>query len=294
MSNFFFYKQNNFDSQLHPQQQLFKNTSHNRAHFRVPDSALIHRITALEINDEFDPYAFSACTNHLLFKKYDFSKSAPESNQWLHGKINRFQAEERLKTFGQPGKRFPTIIKLLIVIKYIFNIFNCMKIAGCYLVRESDRIQPTFVLSYLDNKGSINHFQIKAICGDYYIAGNKKTINFFKAKIDDLIFCLLIKKGEKFQSLKHLIGYYTKYCDLLKNEKLVYPVPPIEKSFKEKPKFVAIVPYDKMPETDELSFCKGDLFEVHSCQDDWLWATNLRTNESGLVYIRTVKELVMF
>lgn len=73
------------------------------------------------------------------------------------------------------------------------------------MVREkNDGLQTTFVLSYLDKKGSINHFQIKAICGDYYIA------------------------GEKFPSLKHLIGYYTKYCDLLKNEKLIFPVPPIE------------------------------------------------------------------
>lgn len=67
-------------------------------------------------------------------------------HRWLHGKINRFQAEERLKTFNQPG---------------------------CYLVRESDRLQTTFVLSYLDKKGSINHFQIKAYYGDYYIAGER-------------------------------------------------------------------------------------------------------------------------
>ena len=34
----------------------------------------------------------------------------------------------------------------------------------------------------------------------------------------------------RFPSLKHLIGYYTKYVDLLKQERLVYPVPAIEAS----------------------------------------------------------------
>ena len=101
MRNFFFYKQNCFD-QLH-QQQLLPKARNRIHHFGLPDSALINRLTSLDLNDEFDPYSFNACTNHLLFKKYDFSKAAPDQNQWLHGKISRFQAEERLKTFNQAG-----------------------------------------------------------------------------------------------------------------------------------------------------------------------------------------------
>lgn len=86
MNNIFLYKQqqNCFDSPQQHSHGQFKNLS-NRNHYRVhhfgqPDTALINRITTLELNEEFDPYAFGGCTNHL-FKKCDFSKSAPSECQ---------------------------------------------------------------------------------------------------------------------------------------------------------------------------------------------------------------------
>lgn len=45
------------------------------------------------------------------------------------------------------------------------------------------------------------------MCGDYYIG------------------------GRQFDSLSDLIGYYTSWSDLLKKERLVYPVPPPEVMF---------------------------------------------------------------
>lgn len=37
---------------------------------------------------------------------------------------------------------------------------------------------------------------------------------------------------------------------------------------------VAILPYTKMPDTDELTFQKGDIFFVHNDMGDgWLWVT---------------------
>ena len=46
--------------------------------------------------------------------------------------------------------------------------------------------------------------RITAMCGDYYIG------------------------GREFDTLSDLIGYYTSYADLLKSERLLYPVPPPE------------------------------------------------------------------
>jgi len=81
---------------------------------------------------------------------------------------------------------------------------------GSYLIRESERKKDSFVLSFLGLTG-INHFCINSYCGDYYIA------------------------GLQFPSLRHLIAYYTNYCDLLKRERLLYPVPPQEVDFKASP-----------------------------------------------------------
>ncbi|UYV75983.1 RASA1 [Cordylochernes scorpioides] len=139
---------------------------------------------------------------------------------------------------------------------------------GSYLVRESDRKPGSYVLSYLGHTG-INHFRITAVCGDFYIG------------------------GRQFDSLSDLIGYYTTWSDLLKKERLVHPVPPPE-PVDDKKRVVAILPYTKMPDTDELSFLKGDIFVVHNDMGDgWLWVTLHRTQESGLVFSELVKELVL-
>lgn len=81
MNNFFLYnhKPNCFDSQ--PHQSQCNNVLRNRTYFGLPDSSLIHRITAIDLNEEFDPYASTVCTNNLQFKKIDFSKSAPPESQ---------------------------------------------------------------------------------------------------------------------------------------------------------------------------------------------------------------------
>lgn len=67
------------------------------------------------------------------------------------------------------------------------------------------------------------------MCGDFYIG------------------------GRQFDSLSDLIGYYTHCSDLLKRERLVHPVPPPE-PVNDKKRMVAILPYTKMPDTDELRF----------------------------------------
>uniref|UniRef100_T1JFR2 Ras GTPase-activating protein 1 n=1 Tax=Strigamia maritima TaxID=126957 RepID=T1JFR2_STRMM len=130
---------------------------------------------------------------------------------------------------------------------------------GSYLIRESDRRPGSYVLSYSGSAG-LNHFRITAVCGDFYIG------------------------GRQFHSLADLIGYYTSWADLLKQERLQHPVPPPEPVNHER-KVVATLPYTKMPDTDELSFQKGDIFIVHNdVGDGWLWTTLHRTGESGLIF----------
>eukprot|EP00058_Branchiostoma_floridae_P006819 XP_002592307.1 hypothetical protein BRAFLDRAFT_206850 [Branchiostoma floridae] len=109
--------------------------------------------------------------------------------------------------------------------------------------------------------------RIIAMCGDFYLG------------------------GRQFDSLSDLIGYYTIWACILKDEKLMYPVPPPE-PVQSRRLVRAILPYTRVPDTDELSFEKSDVFMVHNTMDGgWLWVTSQRTNESGLVIRDLVEEL---
>uniref|UniRef100_A0A4W3HNP5 Ras GTPase-activating protein 1 n=1 Tax=Callorhinchus milii TaxID=7868 RepID=A0A4W3HNP5_CALMI len=141
---------------------------------------------------------------------------------------------------------------------------------GSYLIRESDRRPGSFVLSFLSKTGVVNHFRIIAMCGDYYIG------------------------GRRFSSLSDLIGYYSHVSCLLKGEKLLFPVAPPE-PVEDRRRVRAILPYTKVPDTDEISFLKGDMFIVHNELDDgWMWVTNLRTDEQGLIVEDLVEEVYSF
>uniref|UniRef100_A0A671LEZ1 RAS p21 protein activator (GTPase activating protein) 1b n=1 Tax=Sinocyclocheilus anshuiensis TaxID=1608454 RepID=A0A671LEZ1_9TELE len=110
----------------------------------------------------------------------------------------------------------------------------------------------------------MNVCRIIAMCGDYYIG------------------------GRHFSSLSDLIGYYSYVSCLLKGEKLMSPVAPPETAGGVR----AILPYTKVPETDEISFFKGDTFIVHNeLEDGWLWVMNVRTDEQGLIVQDLVKEV---
>ncbi|KAI5725466.1 hypothetical protein M8J77_015855 [Diaphorina citri] len=164
---------------------------------------------------------------------------APPENQWYHGRLDRYTAEERLWELGE---------------------------LGSYLVRESDRKPGSYVLSYL-GKAGINHFRVTAVCGDFYIG------------------------GRQFDSLSDLISYYSSCSDLLKRERLAHPCPPPE-PVNDKKRIVAILPYTKMPDTDELTFQKGDIFFVHNeLGDGWLWVTAHRTGEQGMIFRDLVEDL---
>lgn len=137
---------------------------------------------------------------------------------------------------------------------------------GSYLIRESDGKPGVYVLSFL-NHNRIDHFKITAMCGEYYIG------------------------GREFKSLSVLIGYYTGWSDLLKNKRLMQPVPPPEPVFDSK-LVKSIVPYMKIPDTDELSFVEGEVFTVHNDMGDgWIWVTSALTEKSGIINQELVQEL---
>lgn len=47
-----------------------------------------------------------------------------------------------------------------------------------------------------------------------------------------------------------------------------------------------------MPDTDELSFQKGDIFFVHNDMGDgWIWTTKHRTGEQGMIFRELVDDL---
>ncbi|KAL9987198.1 hypothetical protein ACROYT_G001462 [Oculina patagonica] len=136
---------------------------------------------------------------------------------------------------------------------------------GSYLVRESDRKPGTYSLSYFGRNG-ISHFRVTAVCGDYYIG------------------------GRQFDSLNDLIGYYTSWSCLLKDEHLMFPVPPSEPVVSKK-RVLAKYTYNKAPDTEELSFFQGDVFVVDDVIDsDWLWVTAQKNKEKGLVPAALVEE----
>ncbi|CAO1437957.1 unnamed protein product [Diamesa tonsa] len=200
----------------------------------ISDDDDIEDFAAVNLNDCDDVDGFGA--GSLL--NGERAVPPPPETEWYHGRLDRYSAEQRLKS----------AYKL-----------------GTYLVRESDRKPGSYVLSYLGRTG-INHFRVTAVCGDFYIG------------------------GRQFFSLSDLVAYYS-CSDLLKRERLVFPVPPPE-PVNDKKRVVAILPYQKMSDSDEISFQKGDIFFLHNDMGDgWLWVTAHRTGEQGMIFRELVDDL---
>lgn len=138
---------------------------------------------------------------------------------------------------------------------------------GAFLLRESDRKTGSYVLSYNGRIG-VNHFKITNAYGSYFIG------------------------GRQFDSLSDLINYYSNSCDLLTDERLLYPVSPPETVAAKRRIFRSILPYTKLANSDELSFKKGDVFLLlNDLGDNWLWVRDVRTGQSGMVFSQLLEEL---
>ena len=131
--------------------------------------------------------------------------------------------------------------------------------------------------------------RITAVFGDYYIG------------------------GREFDRLETLISYYMYYSELVKGEKLIYPVAaPILCRLERI--CISVKPYplgDKPSSDPDLSASSaivdlnnsedilyfnrtGQLFRVfHQVgEGDWLWAQSFDTNECGLLYSKSVEFIV--
>lgn len=140
---------------------------------------------------------------------------------------------------------------------------------GAFLIRQSElKRRDTYVLSFFGNTG-INHFRITNVYGSYFIG------------------------GRQFESLSELINYYSSSSDLLAGERLLYPVVPCESVSQVKEKIaIAILPYTKLAQTDELSFNKGDMFIVQNdLENGWFWCCDLRSGQSGTVFSGLLEEV---
>ncbi|XP_057206192.1 ras GTPase-activating protein 1 isoform X2 [Triplophysa rosa] len=145
---------------------------------------------------------------------------------------------------------------LSVSVKCILNDSQRLNLCKC----QSNSFRQHFV-------SRVHVFRIIAMCGDYYIG------------------------GRRFSSLSDLIGYYSYVSCLLKGEKLLSPVAPPE-PVEDRRRVRAILPYTKVPDTDEISFLKGDMFIVlNELEDGWMWVTNVRTEEQGLIVDDLVEEV---
>uniref|UniRef100_A0A914UIA8 Uncharacterized protein n=1 Tax=Plectus sambesii TaxID=2011161 RepID=A0A914UIA8_9BILA len=137
---------------------------------------------------------------------------------------------------------------------------------GRFIVRESDNRPGNYVLSCIIGERHIMHYPVTFVCGHYFLA------------------------GQQFDSLESLVTYHLFSID--KKLPLSEPVEPSSQVLLKSRQRIAILPFSGMPDTDELSFIKGDIFTVHQDLDaDWFWATLDRTDESGLVFSGLTEEL---
>ena len=101
-----------------------------------------------------------------------------------------------------------------------------------------------------------------SLCSDIEIG----FLTYIESESDKIVACrcfcrlgcwVLTVYVRNFQSVNSVIGC----LDILNlNCRLQYPVPPAE-PVNDKKRMVAILPYTKMPDTDEITFQKGNLFE---------------------------------
>ena len=119
-----------------------------------------------------------------------------------------------------------------------------------------------------------NYDRITTVFGDYYIG------------------------GRQFDRLETLISYYMFYSELVKDEKLLYPLAPsiICDLYRT---YISIEPYLKEMTSDfneEILYHDqiGQLFHVYHeiGEGQWYWAKSCDNNEYGLLFSQSVKQIV--
>uniref|UniRef100_A0A915ACF2 Ras-GAP domain-containing protein n=3 Tax=Parascaris univalens TaxID=6257 RepID=A0A915ACF2_PARUN len=134
-------------------------------------------------------------------------------------------------------------------------------VEGALLLRaeqNADLSKQKYTLSWLSPTHlTVMHYPITLVCGD----------------------CFLF--GRPFPSLLDLIQNFIEQSDLPVLP--LRPPSPVEITNRQR---MAILPFNAITDSDELSFCEGDLLtELQQVDDQWIWARLEKNAQSGLVAV---------
>ncbi|MCP9260528.1 BMA-GAP-3 [Dirofilaria immitis] len=120
------------------------------------------------------------------------------------------------------------------------------KIDGALILHaEQNSVKPKFHLSWLSPvSNSVMHFSIDRVCGEYFLFGKSFTT------LPDLIQAFIRESKTTVLPLQ--------------------PPSPVKLINRQR---IAVLPFRAMPDTDEISFCEGDLLtEIQRVDNEWAWA----------------------
>ncbi|VDM46967.1 unnamed protein product [Toxocara canis] len=132
---------------------------------------------------------------------------------------------------------------------------------GALLLRaeqNADFSKQKYTLSWLSPAHlTVMHYPITLVCGDYFLF------------------------GRPFSSLFDLIQTFIQRSDVPVLP--LRPPSPVEITNRQR---MAILPFNAMADSDELSFCEGDLLtELQEVDSQWIWARLEKNTQSGLVAV---------
>lgn len=131
-------------------------------------------------------------------------------------------------------------------------------IEGSVLVRaeEANSSKQKFYLSWLSPVTHIVlHYPITVVCGNYFLFGHR------------------------YSSLFDVVKDFTDRSKLPFSP--VRPPSPIELTSRQR---ISLYPFNALADSDELSFCEGELLtEIQQVDEKWIWARLERTSQTGLV-----------
>ncbi|VIO97144.1 SH2 domain containing protein [Brugia malayi] len=134
------------------------------------------------------------------------------------------------------------------------------KIDGALILHaEQNSITPKFCLSWLPSvSNSVMHLSIDQVCGEYFLF------------------------GKSFTTLSDLIQTFVN-----ESKTAVLPLQPPSPVKLVNRQRIAVLPFRAMPDTNEISFCEGDLLtEIQRVDNEWAWARLEKNGKSGLVALQ--------
>ncbi|VBB31380.1 unnamed protein product [Acanthocheilonema viteae] len=134
------------------------------------------------------------------------------------------------------------------------------KIDGALILHaEQNSLTPKFRLSWLpQTSNSVMHLSIDRVCGEYFLS------------------------GKSFTTLSGLIEAF-----ISESKAAVLPLQPPSPVKLVNRQRIAVLPFHAMPDTDEISFCEGDLLtEIQRVDDEWAWARLEKNGKSGLIAVQ--------